>query len=374
MVPEEWEACLDSWIKLAGAHITLSNADFLRISSQDESLPRFLSSYAADSALSHDTSLPSTPSKMKQLRKLCFLLSHRLLELNTPPRVLLDWSFLADMCRLYGPKNGKKLGTLVLAKHLSSLESSLASIKTSLANELVAGLGDENLKPVEAQLKRLNHLLHTLPQAAVFFLTGSDFLDSLITCYKLMNPAIRKVIISTTYLCLLGPIDSEKLNFSLLVDQLYSLEAAANAHKLDPTGVSDSLVAELVTTTPILAQIKHRIKESGLSSSRADSVLSSLEGFRKSGAIGQPAHLARKNIDKGKGIAIDDYGQSQGEKMHIHRMSLITQVQDLFPDLGAGFVVQLLDEYSDDVEQVIAHLLEDSLPPYLQTVDRSKQL
>ena len=55
-------------------------------------------------------------------------------------------------------------------------------------------------------------------------------------------------------------------------------------------------------------------------------------------------------------------------------MSVITQVQDLFPDLGAGFVVKLLDEYNDNAEKVIAHLLEDSLPPHLTEADRSEQL
>jgi activating signal cointegrator complex subunit 2 len=54
-------------------------------------------------------------------------------------------------------------------------------------------------------------------------------------------------------------------------------------------------------------------------------------------------------------------------------MSLVTQVQDLFPDLGSGFVMKLLDEYQDDVEQVTAHLLDDSLPPHLADLDRSEQ-
>jgi len=54
-------------------------------------------------------------------------------------------------------------------------------------------------------------------------------------------------------------------------------------------------------------------------------------------------------------------------------LSLVTQVQDLFPDLGSGFVLKLLDEYNDDVEHVTTHLLDDSLPPHLQLVDRKEQ-
>jgi activating signal cointegrator complex subunit 2 len=53
---------------------------------------------------------------------------------------------------------------------------------------------------------------------------------------------------------------------------------------------------------------------------------------------------------------------------------LVSQVLDLFPDLGSGFVVKLLDEYGDEVEQVISHLLEGSLPAYLESADRSEEL
>jgi len=55
-------------------------------------------------------------------------------------------------------------------------------------------------------------------------------------------------------------------------------------------------------------------------------------------------------------------------------MSLITQIQDLFPDLGSAFVVKLLDEYHDDAEVVTAHLLDNSLPPHLQGLNRSEAL
>jgi len=55
-------------------------------------------------------------------------------------------------------------------------------------------------------------------------------------------------------------------------------------------------------------------------------------------------------------------------------MSMITQIQDLFPDLGSGFVHKLLNEYNDNIEQVTAHLLEDDLPPHLQSLDRTETL
>jgi activating signal cointegrator complex subunit 2 len=370
IVPEEWEACLDAWVALAGAHLSLSTSDLVRISPKDESLPTFLTSYAEQTALSHDKAPFGNVHKTRQLRKQCFLLSHRLLDIDHPPEPLLRWQFLADLGKIYRRNHGNKIVTLVWKRHLASLEPSLAALKTHLIKELDAGLTGD-LKVAESQLKRLNHLLHASPEVAAFFVAGSDFVDSLINCYKLMNPPLCKAIVSTLYLCLIGLTEGEKPNFSSLVDQLYSLKAAAEAHKAGPINVYDSLVAELVTETPILKQVQQRIEASGSGSSRAKSVLTSLGGFRKAGGSARPQRLIKRKINKGKGIAVGIDGFSQ---VHVHRMSLVSQVQDLFPDLGSGFVVKLLDEYQDDVEQVISHLLEGSLPAHLEDADRSEEL
>lgn len=51
--------------------------------------------------------------------------------------------------------------------------------------------------------------------------------------------------------------------------------------------------------------------------------------------------------------------------------SLITQVKDLLPDLGEGFVLACLEEYNYSVEQVINNILEDKLVASLEQLDRS---
>jgi activating signal cointegrator complex subunit 2 len=374
LVPEEWDACLDAWIALAEAHLSLPNPDFVRISAKDDSVPAFLASYTAETALSHDNSPSKDSSKSKQIRKQCYLLCFRLLDGDHAPEQLLRWDFLADLGKIYSWNLGNKLVAAAWRRHSPSLESSMGLLKNSLIQQLDAGLKGD-LKLAEGQLKRLNQLLHVSPEAASFFMAGSDFLDSLVSCYKLMNPPLRRAILSTTYLCLIGLTQGEKPQFSSLTDQLYSLKSAADAHKDGPTNVNDSLVAELVTATPILKQVQHRVEVSGSASSRAKSALVGLEGFRKAGGSGRPQRLIKRKINKGKGIATgDEYGYGSHGQIRIHRMSLVSQVQDLFPDLGSGFIVKLLDEYKDDVEQVIAHLLEGSLPAYLQSVDRSEAL
>ena len=372
LVPAEWEACLDAWILLAEAHLALSTLDFTRVSSTDDSLPVFLTSFVAELSSSYGT-FQST-QRMRQLQKESFLLAYRLLEVDPTSESLARWEFLADICRLYSKKHAGKLVALTWKRHFSAVELSMGLVKTALTKELDAGLKGD-LKTTERELKRLNHLLYVSPEACAYFVAGSDFLDSLISGYKIMNPPLRKVILSATYLCHIGLTEGERPKLSTLVDQLYSLNSAAEAHRAGPTNASDSLVAELVTVTPILKQVQQRIDASGSGSNRAKSVLSSLEAFKRPERLGRNPRLGKRKVDKGKGRAMDNNsGYEAHEDIHIHRMSLISQVQDLFPDLGSGFIVRLLDEYNDDVEQVVAHLLEGSLPAHLENVDRNEVL
>jgi activating signal cointegrator complex subunit 2 len=374
VVPEEWAACLDAWIMLAEAHLSFSVPDFQRISVKDDSISAFLLSYMSEAALSPDTTSFGDPLRWKRLWKQCFLLSNRLFHVEKPPGNILTWEFLSDFCKVYGKARSTRAISRLWTGSRVVLERGFTALKSSLIENLESGIRGSP-KEVEQKLKRLNHLLHCSPETATFFMNGSDFLDGLVSCYKLMNPPLRKTIISTAYLSLLGLTEGPSPRFSLLTDQLYSLKAAADSHKAGPTSLNDSHVAELVTVTPILEQIQQRIDSNETSSSRAKSVISSLEGFRKAGG-GRHKRLVKRKIDKGKRPAPvqDEYDHWSSGEIHIHRMSLITQVQDLFPDLGSRFVMKLLDEYDEDVEQVISHLLEDSLPTHLRDADRGEPL
>jgi activating signal cointegrator complex subunit 2 len=376
LLPDEWSACLNDWISLAEAYLLFSVSD-PKILLQDETLVTFLSSFVRELALvSPDIPSLGDPERIRRLRKDAFLLTSRLMDIEPPPDGLLKWEFLVDLSKAYGKTHSNKIMSGVWTHFPSKIEPALSTLKTTLIKELDAGLKGRP-EILEKKLARLNHLLHASPETAAFFLSGADFLDGLVSCYKLMNPPLRKAIIATAYLCLIGLTEGFKPNFSLLRDQLYSLKSAAEAHKAGPTNVNDSMVAELITGTPILKQIQERIDNNGTNPGMAKQVLASLEGFRKPGGSQRPKKLVRRKIDKGKDKAIaetEEYGHGTAGQIHVHRMSLIFQVQDLFPDLGSGFIVKLLDEYNDNVEEVISHLLEDSLPSYLENSDRSEQL
>ncbi|KAJ3079419.1 hypothetical protein HDU99_010946 [Rhizoclosmatium hyalinum] len=55
---------------------------------------------------------------------------------------------------------------------------------------------------------------------------------------------------------------------------------------------------------------------------------------------------------------------------YIHRTILISQVHDLFPDLGEGFIEACLVALNNDSEQLIMKILEDNLPEQVVKLDR----
>ena len=368
---DEWNACLGAWISLAEAHLGLLDSEFTQKSLKDESLQQFLTDCMRQVA-SSGSSILGTSNPAKLLMKDFFLLTARILKLPSIPSIFTQWEFLADFSRVYGKKRVAAVLSSLPKSSQAAFEHTLGDLKKFLIRNLDAGLAGD-LKAVEQRLDQLNSLIHASPSTASFFLAGSDFLDGLISCYKIMNPPLRKVIITTTYLSLVGLIEGESPKLSMLTDQLYSLKTAADTHKAGPLNVNDSLVAELVTTTPILQQIEHKLEVSGTATTRTKNVLKDLAAYRKPGVGMKPKRLIKRKVDKGKALALDDRSAMERE-IHIHHMSQISQIQDLFPELGSGFVSKLLDEYDGDSEQVIAHLLEDSLPPHLQGADRGEEL
>ncbi|KAK1760306.1 hypothetical protein QBC47DRAFT_456076 [Echria macrotheca] len=371
LLADEWVACLDAWIALLDSHLSLPQDKFT-LSTKDQSLANFLVSFTREIAL-NGTGILGSSRSAKKLLKECFLLVSRLVQSPSPPSVLLHWDFLADFGRVYGKKRAGHILSHLPEPAQALLDSSLGSLKKNLIKNLDAGISGD-IRAVEEQLDRIGDLINASPPVAAFLMAGSDFVDGLINCYKVMNPPLRKVILSTTYLLLVGLAEGQKT--STLTDQLYSLKAAAEAHKSGPLNANDSLVAELVTSTPVLQHLERKLDEAGTISTRAKSILADLATFKKAGSsMPRPKRLVRRKIDKGKGIVSQDEAEASfQQEMHIHRMSQISQVQDLFPNLGSAFISKLLDEYDSDAEQVISHLLDDSLPPHLQSADRSEQL
>ncbi|KAG6255383.1 hypothetical protein E4U24_006846 [Claviceps purpurea] len=372
--PEDWSALVQAWKALCQVYLDLADEEFAKAAAATQthaSLVSFTSSFVRETARA-GSSIPGSTTLLRPV----FHLTSRLLRLLSPqPSELLEYEFLADLSRIY-PKTrtAPLIGELFDDKHASGsvIEASLTSLKKLLIPQLDAGIKGD-LKLVESRLAVLNPLLHVSPHACTLMLAGSDFFDGLITCFKVMNPPLRRTIITTMYLCIIGLVESEPPKWSMLNDSLFALNAAADAHKQGPLNANDSLVAELVTSTPLLKLLLRRAQAQDVATTSLQARITVLESFKK-GPMTRPKRLAlRRKTAKGKGKATPEGFHHQAE-MHVHRMSQITQVQDLFPDLGAAFVSKCLDEYGDDVEQVVANLLGETLPPHLATADRSEPL
>ncbi|KAL8700127.1 MAG: hypothetical protein Q9224_001108 [Gallowayella concinna] len=195
---------------------------------------------------------------------------------------------------------------------------------------------------------------------------GSDFIDALSALYdRAEDVFLRKRLVALSYRCFSALMHSSKPKFSMLLDHLYGLNTSKK---------QNSLLSALCSSTPFVRILRDQI--TGPDAVRGEKLIQELSILEGTGTLPPKRRkVARSRAEKGKGIPKDEYGHGALDGgVHVHKMSLVTQVQDLFPDLGSGFVIKLLDEYNDDTEQVTAHLLDDSLPPHLKSTDRSEAL
>ncbi|EMF08906.1 uncharacterized protein SEPMUDRAFT_73190 [Sphaerulina musiva SO2202] len=358
--PEEWDACLDAWLTLCELTLKqLPPADLTSNTSDHAALPGFLATYYREcSLLQRDDHTLSTP-KARLLRKTCFKIVSRIFLADAPiPLSLLDFSFWSSFCQAHLKATAlQKLLGKVWKKKADQLSPRLQKQK----DRITAALESKTLEDGVQLLAQLAPILHASTDIALLFMTGSDFLDSLVSAYShAVNDDQKKAISTVLYLGLVSLPSTEPPSNSLLSDHLYTLKGHS-----DKSPPNQSLLADVITNTLLLSKLRHYLAEK-TAPDRLFKLLDTLETYRTPSLARQKRRVQRsRSRAKGKQV------ESRTE-INVHQMSLVTQVQDLFPDLGSGFVMKLLDEYDDDVEQVTAHLLDDSLPPHLASLDRSE--
>ncbi|CAD0082503.1 unnamed protein product [Aureobasidium vineae] len=184
------------------------------------------------------------------------------------------------------------------------------------------------------------------------------------SAYLRSTPELQKSLVSVLYYGLLSLTKGDKPNYSLLFDHLYGLKNQASSSQT-------SILADLVTNTSLLSKLRTTI--TGKNAERAQGLANTLSSLL-SPSIARPKRTRKVNKRKGKATAEEfGHGAISGEH-NIHRVGFISQIQDLFPDLGSGFIARLWNEYHDDPEQVTARLLDDSLPDHLRSLDRTEEL
>lgn len=363
IVPEEWELCLDAWLLLAEGHLLIPLDIFTSKFSKDPSISRFLSSYVESNA--HDVNLNKFDPKSNHLRRRCFLLIHRCLsEPKQKPPLFLEWQFLSDLSIVYAKSLSLRslLQGLWQAEHL---DDRVKQYKTSLISIFEDTTNKNKQLDLETTLARTVALLRACPAYGHFLMIGSDYIDAVISLYDELYPSLQKRLVVVIYHCFLALMDPSYPRFSMLLDHLYRMNSSSK---------QKSLLSALCSNTPFVQKMREKI--AGPEAIRAEKLIHHLSAFEGTGILAsRRKKSARGKTYKGKGKQQDEYrhGAVDGG-LHIHKMSLVTQIQDLFPDLGSGFIIKLFDEYNDSTEQVTAHLLDDSLPPYLKALDRSENL
>ncbi|KAI4742608.1 hypothetical protein E4T50_06979 [Aureobasidium sp. EXF-12298] len=226
------------------------------------------------------------------------------------------------------------------SKHLE-LDRSLQNFLSTTIKQL------ESSKPdaAEPSVKRIVPLLYSSHEAGAIVLTSSELVDAMSAAYPRSSPELHKSLVSVLYYGLLSLTKGDKPNYSLLFDHLYGLKTQAGNSEV-------SILADLVTNTSLLSKLRTTI--TGKNAERAQGLANTLSSLL-SPSIARPKKARKVNKGKGKATA-DEFGHG------------------VVSNLGSGFVARLLNEYHDDPEQVIAHLLDDSLPDHLQSLDRTEEL
>ncbi|KAI4244917.1 MAG: hypothetical protein L6R40_002823 [Gallowayella cf. fulva] len=363
IVPKEWELCIDAWILLAQRHLLLSRDAFALKVSQDPSVVEFLLTYVEANARHISTGDPT--QKSNSLRRTCYLLVHRcLVNLEKKPPPLLAWQFLSDFSICYAKTPG--VTTLLQGIwHGEDLGTKFQKHRAFMIRDLETPSGTSGLPELEITLERTAALLRCCQDYGHFLMLGYDFVDALSDLYRSSDSSLKQKLVVISYRCFSALMDPSKPNFSMLLDHLYGMYSSKK---------SDSLLSAVCSNTPFVRELRDQL--TGPDAVRGEKLVKELLAFEGTGTLQmRQRKTGMSRLNKGKGKQRDEYGHGAlDESVHVHKMSLITQVQDLFPDLGSGFVVKLLDEYGDDMEQVTAHLLDNSLPPQLKSADRSETM
>ena len=355
--PEQWVQLVESWTLLSQWLLSMSDAEF--ISSMNEAnLVPFLDSYVQNSASSSPSAFgSSSETHEKALRHNAFLLLHRVVSKgkNSPPELLAP-IFLVHAIHLFGPQNSLVIHfeERLTQKGLQNLKSYI-KFKTDLVKSLELNASTASSSDI---LVKASCLAKTIPLLSKYFLAGTDLVDALRNAYDQQSLAkeVKKQVLLLLHACLSSLLKPEQ-SLSFLLDLLFDLQRT-------------HLLRDLLRKTFFFDALEKYIEHSAASSERAKALLSSLAPYRRRQDVFASGHTSRKGKDREVAVPEADVtGSDQAQQL-----SLISQIEDLFPNLGGGFIVKLLREYNDDTEQVVAHLLEDDLPLHLRKSDQSEIL
>ncbi|CAF9927479.1 MAG: hypothetical protein GOMPHAMPRED_004407 [Gomphillus americanus] len=351
--PSEWTAFISAWSSLTRAYTALPEQDFAtQVLRQETKAGEFLLSFVRYASQANGRFMETEAEK--SLKQSCLALVLRLRKLNLERQLkIVTPSFIEDLCLLYAESPAlRDVADDLWRKCRKTSEAEVSAWKHAKIESLTSFSAKAGSK-MQDKLIRLVVCVKTSPSIGSFLMEGSDFLDACLAAWKGLEGKDSRRVAVIAFYCLAGLIEDEPKNISLLWDHLYTLKMDY-AERKDQKELP-SLLEQLLETTPLLEQLE---KEDLADHGRGQTTLQAMQKIVETSGL-QRFRTPSKSDKKGKGRATD----TADEEIYIHKMSLITQVQELFPALEPSRILQLLHEYHDDPESVIAYLLDNPPSP-----------
>ena len=373
----EWQLCLDAWCIAVEVRLRLSQENFHRFTfSLNASGFPFLLSYFQEAAYLPGTDHVYRPHGLKavKLHRQVLLLTRRLLLQTDPPHDCQTSDFLALVADGSAVFAGSAVwkDTLRLSWNRDQAQwlAAVDLCKKALVDELT--VTQRRQTAVLRAVRQAVAITRACPGTGVLFMTGSDFLEAMVTSYDggqlpekdRTVQDLEKELTALIFYCLRSLMESLPPLESLLLDHLFVLKTSAdkksNLHRSHPT-----LLSGLLCSTSFLRYLDIFLSRS--EQKRGLGLLTFLKDYRQ-----QTTHLHDLSVTdrvrgrKGRAKAIVPATRD----IHMRtasQVSQISQLLELFPGLSISYISRLLDHFSGDLEAVTAALLEpESLPHALQ--------
>ncbi|KAI8636129.1 hypothetical protein BD408DRAFT_487096 [Parasitella parasitica] len=404
-----WKSALGAWNLNLAELLNMEDALFVNETTFNESLSIFVEQILNDQM---DNTTTANPALIRYV----FLIYSRLARLETSNvNPLLSADKLCCFAVVFGECNANEVRRIMsqlvqeesVERELLSVIRMLVDTVQSMPNLLAAPASVETLDRAYVLVRVLDALF----SATVFVdVVQSSFgiLDSvLIDCYRDIVPALKTTV----------DFNAATAPYAFLIKKslVSTFNSYADGHFFKPLGYISSASnnqnlerlsdpADISTIDLMSSKILEYIENSGLDSSKhafVDGplimdweveyhVAEKLDWMNKNSFGGDDDRIEflilsmeqvrDSNMGTGSwGRTIELQGflqrspQKQPINQDVERTSKISQIHDLFADLGDGFIEACLEANSDNVEEVIMQLLEDSLPPSVNGLDRKME-
>lgn len=416
-----WEAARRSWLSNLTELLNMQDTVFISQVLSNTTLPHFIDQVLNEQMDNHNKPVDTT------IIKYIFLLYSRLSSLS-PTNDLLNIQRLCSFVIVYGESNIDQVRRIVtnVVTESDSLEQNLLATIGMLIDSVQSMPNLISKKPITTEtldrayvlVRVLDALLSSSIHLSVIK-SSFDTLDQvLVDCYRDLIPTLKKTVeneksnASYAYLIKLSLVSSfnsfadmqffTPLGYISSIEDHHRLETCNTTASADTTldwmsekllgyiehsGLESSCIAfvdgPLVMDWEVEFYISEKFDYINKNSFKGDDeqiefLKLSMEQVRDSnqGTGSWGDELKRK--EKSTNVKINNIKSTNLKSTtpvfeNIERTSKISQIHDLFPDFGDGFIEACLEANNDDVEMVIMQLLEDNLPESVSGLDRSME-